>query len=620
MDLFRESAVGQIIRYITKHRVLQYAEEKVDFSWAPLNHILAQEDEKGRIHERTVPPRHDSYTTNGVVSLEALPEDKVKEGRDSEEAAEPYRNTSIATEHDVEPHEEAPASRVLTRTSSIQYTPERFDVEQALEAEKTKSIVLVPTKTADGTILVDWYTTDDPANPQNWARSKKAFVLLQLCLYSLAAYGASSMYVSGEEGVMHDFHVGATPAALGLAIYVLGYGVGPLFFAPLSEIAAVGRNWIYVPTFFLFVILSIPTALVRNYAGLLVLRFLTGVFSSPAVANAGASIGDMYSLLELPIYLSGWTVACFWGPALGPVLTGFAVQAKGWRWGLWEIVWLSAPILVVFLLFFPETSADTILRRRAQRLRKLTGHANIKSKSEIDQANLKLTEVFADAMIKPIEMMIKDPAVLFTNIYRSSQTSLTYGIYYSFFEVFPLVYPPIYGFNLGETGLLFITIGIACIFGVTSFLVYQIWYLVPDIKNNGLREPEHRLVPALFGVIALPVGYFMFGWTARAAVPWIVSVIGAGILIAANFLIFQCIFVYLPLSYPKYAASLFAANDLSRSLFAAACVLFSRPMFINLGIGGGVSLLAGLSCLGVAGMFYLWKYGAWLRSKSTFAG
>jgi DHA1 family multidrug resistance protein-like MFS transporter len=200
-----------------------------------------------------------------------------------------------------------------------------------------------------------------------------------------------------------------------------------------------------------------------------------------------------------------------------------------------------------------------------------------------------------------------------------AQTSLTYGIYYSFFEVFPLVYPPIYGFNIGEVGLCFLTIGIACLIGVIGFLIYQFWYLIPDIKKNGLRAPEHRLVPALLGVIFLPVGYFMFGWTARHAVHWIVSLIGVVILVAANFLIFQCVFVYLPLSYPRYAASLFAANDLSRSAFAAGCVLFSRPMFINLGIGGGVSLLAGLSVLGVFGMFYLYFYGGWLRSKSTFA-
>jgi DHA1 family multidrug resistance protein-like MFS transporter len=227
------------------------------------------------------------------------------------------------------------------------------------------------------------------------------------------------MYVPGEQGVMEKFHVGATPAALGLAIYVVGYGFGPLLFAPLSEIASIGRNWVYVPTFFLFVILSIPTAVVDNYAGLLVLRFLTGFFGSPCLANGGASVGDMYSLLMLPVYLSSWTAACFWGPAIGPLIAGFAVQAKGWRWGLWEIVWLTAPILIVFLFAYPETSADNILRRRAQRLRKLTGRKTIKSKSEIDQENLRASEVFWDAIIKPIEIMIKDPAVAFTNLYVS---------------------------------------------------------------------------------------------------------------------------------------------------------------------------------------------------------
>lgn len=142
-------------------------------------------------------------------------------------------------------------------------------------------MVLAPTKTADGTILVDWYTTDDPANPQNWGMGKKWVVLLQMAAYSMAVYGASSMYAPAEQGVMQRFHVGDTPAALGLAIFVVGYGVGPLLWAPLSEIPAIGRNYVYAITYILFVILSIPTALVDNYAGLLVLRFLTGFFGSP---------------------------------------------------------------------------------------------------------------------------------------------------------------------------------------------------------------------------------------------------------------------------------------------------------------------------------------------------
>jgi DHA1 family multidrug resistance protein-like MFS transporter len=36
MDLFRETAVGQLIRFVTRNKVLLYAEEKEGFRWAPL--------------------------------------------------------------------------------------------------------------------------------------------------------------------------------------------------------------------------------------------------------------------------------------------------------------------------------------------------------------------------------------------------------------------------------------------------------------------------------------------------------------------------------------------------------------------------------------------------------
>lgn len=77
------------------------------------------------------------------------------------------------------------------------------------------------------------------------------------------------------------------------------------------------------------------------------------------------------------------------------------------------------------------------------------------------------------------------------------------------------------------------------------------------------------------------------------------GIIGILLYAAAVFIIFQCIFVYIPLVYPRYAASLFAGNDFSRSAFAFAFILFSRFIFVNLGIGKGVTVLAGLSVLGI---------------------
>jgi DHA1 family multidrug resistance protein-like MFS transporter len=73
------------------------------------------------------------------------------------------------------------------------------------------------------------------------------------------------------------------------------------------------------------------------------------------------------------------------------------------------------------------------------------------------------------------------------------------------------------------------------------------------------------------------------------------------------------------MSYPKYAASLFAANDFFRSALACGSVLYAHPLFVNLGVGKGVSVLGGLSVMGVVGMGGLYRFGARLRARSRFA-
>lgn len=62
------------------------------------------------------------------------------------------------------------------------------------------------------------------------------------------------------------------------------------------------------------------------------------------------------------------------------------------------------------------------------------------SQSEIDQRNMKVSAVFIDALIKPLEITIKDPAVLFVQIY----TAIIYGIYYSCKSLYTYIYIYIY--------------------------------------------------------------------------------------------------------------------------------------------------------------------------------
>ncbi len=599
-DLIREAPIGQVIRWLTKAKYLKYPEERLGFELpATYNAVLNQKPGSTSDSEPPIPlvieKTKSNSSRNPLGEKDSLEQDPLDIERAGLRAA------------------------TLTRTKSRQqttpFTEERLEVEAELALERTKTTPITPQKTSDGNILVDYYTTDDPANPQNWSNKKRGFVTFEICLYTFAVYCGSAIYTSSELGVMQHFGVNPTDASLPLALYVLAYGIGPLLFAPLSEIPAVGRSPVYTITFLLFVILSIPTALVNNFAGLLVLRFLQGFFGSPCLANGGATMQDMYSLLKLPYALTVWVSAAYCGPALGPLLSGFAVTAKGWRWSLWEILWLAGPVFVLMFLCVPETSTPNILLRRANRLRKLTGDNRLKSQSEIDQKGLKASAVLIDALIKPIEITIKDPAIAFVNIY----TSIVYGIYYSFFEVFPLVYPPMYGFSLGMIGVVFTCILVSCLLGIAVYVSYLYFYLVPDIMKRGLRAQESRLEPALFAAFGPPIGLFIFAWTANPNVHWIASVIGITIYGSTVFVVMQCIFVYVPLSYPQYAASLFAGNDFYRSAFACGSILFGRPLFINLGVGKGVSLLGALSTLGVVGMFVLYFTGATLRARSKFA-
>ncbi|KAL2812452.1 MFS general substrate transporter [Aspergillus cavernicola] len=464
--------------------------------------------------------------------------------------------------------------------------------------------------------VIGWYSEDDPDNPHNWSFGKKLWVAMLLFVYTFSVYIGSSLYTASTPDIMEIYGVGNIVASLGLTMYVLAYGLGPMLFSPLSEIPAVGRTLPYTTTYFIFVILCIPMALVDNIAGILILRFLLGFFGSPCLATAGASYGDFYGATEMPYVIALWGGGATLGPALGPLVAGFAVENMGWRWTSWELLWLSAPTMVIMFLTLPETSSDNILLRRAQRLRAQTGRTDIKSESEIHQSKMSPREVTFNALIKPWEINALDPAVLFSTFY----TGLTYGIYYSFFESFPLVYSDMYGFNLGEQGLAFLSVLCGLSVAVTLLCAYFYFIAPKQLGKLDPVPPEARIWPGLFATWLIPIGQYIFAWTADPDIHWVVSLLGIAISMCGVFIITQCMFIYLPFTYPRYAGSLFAANGFARSLLAGASILFSRPMFDAINVSGGVTLLASFSVLCILGMFLLYYYGARLRERSRFTG
>ncbi|KAH7377245.1 major facilitator superfamily domain-containing protein, partial [Plectosphaerella cucumerina] len=456
----------------------------------------------------------------------------------------------------------------------------------------------------------------DPENPNNWSTSRKSIVTFLIWyMYTFTIYCGSSIYVPSVGQIIESFGVSETVASLGLALYVLGYGLGPLLFSPLSEVPYIGRNPIYITTFMIFILLTVAAALCPDLPGFLVLRFLQGFFGSPCLATGAATLTDMFSVIYIPYSLAAWSAAMYCGPALGPLFSGFTVTAKGWRWSMWELLFISGFMFLPLCFFLPETSTPTLLYQKAQRLR-AKGHLDgIAIDVDAPTDRVTRTEAVKLALVKPFEITVKDPAIAFVNLY----TSFTYGIYYSFFEVFPLVYTKIYSMNLGETSAVFVCVLVACILGAAWYCSWYRFFAEPRFQKLGTFDSQERFLrPGLAGVFGVTAGMFLFGWAARISVHWVVPTIGIVMYCGCGFVVGLGMFIYLPLSYPQYAASLFAANDAFRSTFAAAAILFGRPLYLSLGVAEGCSLLGGLSVLGIAGFWYLFIYGERLRQRSSF--
>lgn len=243
-----------------------------------------------------------------------------------------------------------------------------------------------------------------------------------------------------------------------------------------------------------------------------------------------------------------------------------------------------------------------------------TGCPAFKAQSEIQQKQLSISKLVHGALLMPWKINALDPAILFTTIY----TALTYAIFYSFFEVFPFVYQDIYGMGRDHVALIFLTSIIATLAVLPLYFLFLHRVVSPPLKKGQMMHPEQRLIPALFGSLSLTSGLFIFAWTSRASIHWIVPTVGFFLVMAGIALVVQCLFTYIAITYPLYAASLFSMNGFMRSFFAFASVLWSAPLYRILGVARGTSLIGGLTVGCVIGIWTLYFIGPRLRKMSRF--
>lgn len=138
--------------------------------------------------------------------------------------------------------------------------------------------------------LVDW-ATDDPERPLNWSTSAKCLNLGLVSFFRFLTPLASSMVAPATGLIIRDFDSdNETIGSFIVSIFILGYALGPLVLAPLSE--SYGRLPLYHINNALFTLWNLGAALSPNVGALLAFRLLSGLAGSCPVTIGSGSIAD----------------------------------------------------------------------------------------------------------------------------------------------------------------------------------------------------------------------------------------------------------------------------------------------------------------------------------------
>lgn len=166
--------------------------------------------------------------------------------------------------------------------------------------------------------LVDWDGPDDPENPQNFSTLRKWIITVTVSSMTMWITFASSVFSTATRVTAKEFNVSTEVMVLGTSLTVFGFALGPLFWAPLSELY--GRRLPLFSGYAIFAIFQIPVAVAQNVETIMICRFLIGVFGCSPLAVVGGAMADIWNPVDRAVAIAMFSAATFLGPVLGPIV------------------------------------------------------------------------------------------------------------------------------------------------------------------------------------------------------------------------------------------------------------------------------------------------------------
>ena len=211
---------------------------------------------------------------------------------------------------------------------------------------------------------------------------------------------------------------------------------------------------------------------------------------------------------------------------------------------------MDALIQIAGIFFLQETYPPVLLHRKKMNLIKET--KNVDLHTEFDVAGRSILTTIKMSLTRPFKLLGTQIIIQVLALYMA----YLYGLMYLVLSTFPGLWENEYHQTIGIGGLNYISLGVGFFLGTQICAPCQDRiYKILKKRNNGVGKPEFRVPLMIPGALLVPVGLFMYGWSAQAHTHWIVPNLGAAIFSAGVIIGFQCIQTYIVDSYTRFAAS-----------------------------------------------------------------
>jgi len=247
-----------------------------------------------------------------------------------------------------------------------------------------------------------------------------------------------------------------------------------------------------------------------------------------------------------------------------------------------------------------------------------------------DEERSSIAKMISISVYRPFHLLVTEPVVFFFSLWVAFAWAVLYLTFGSVFYVFSNVYD----WNVEPSGRVFVAMivgsGIATVIGICQEKLLKLSDWQPGSKSPSrfwammrrrftVDVPESRLYFTCVTATFLPIGLFVFGFTARPDAHWMAPTIAVGLATMGIYSVYLATFNYLADVYHKYASSALAAQSFCRNILGGVFPIVTSLLFRNLGNARAGALLGGIATLLTFVPWVLVFFGERIRQRSKFA-